>query len=109
MKRYEKFVILLLALMILAWTTPFIGRIQMAREYGIDIPLHVSAYWRSINTLMFALANAGAGVWLFAESPRHAANRWIWCFFGILFGLIGVITFYAILIYRNTRPENPET
>ena len=111
MKRYEKFVLLLAALLILSKITSLVGDIYLARTYGPSelIPYHIEETWRSISILMIALVNAGAAVWLIAESARQTANRWIWGLFGLLFGLIGVIVFYVVLIYRTNRDEKADT
>ncbi len=111
MKRYEKYVLLLAALLILSRITPLVRDIYLARAYGPPemIPYMIAETWRSISILMVALVNAGAAVWLIAESARQDANRWIWGLFGLLFGLIGVIVFYVVLIYRTVRDEKVET
>jgi len=111
MKRYEKYVLLLAALLILSKFTPLVRDLYLARTYGPPdlIPHHIAGTWQSISMWMVALVNAGAAVWLIAESAREAANRWIWGLFGLLFGLIGVIVFYVVLIYRTIRDERTET
>ena len=111
MKRYEKYVLLLAALLILSKITLFAGDIYLARTYGPSeqIPYLIAETWRSISILMIALVNVGAAVWLIAESARQTANRWVWGLFGFLFGLIGVIVFYIVLIYRTNRDEKAET
>ena len=107
MKRYEKFVLLLVALLVLSKITPLVRDVYLVRTYGqLDlIPFYVSEAWRSISMLMAALVNVGAAAWLMVESARQAANRWIWGLFGLLFGLVGIITFYAVLIFRTIQSE----
>ncbi len=111
MKRYEKFVLLLVALLILSKITPLARDLYLARTYGGPdlIPYYISETWRSISMLMAALVNVGAAIWLMAESARQAANRWIWGLFGLLFGLIGVIVFYVVLIFRTVQSDKTET
>ena len=110
MKKYEKFVLLLVALLVLSKVTPLVRDLYLARTYPPDlIPYHVSETWRSISMLMVALVNIGAAAWLMTESARQAANRWIWGLFGLLFGLIGVIVFYVVLIFRTVERDQSET
>jgi len=110
MKRYEKYVLLLVALLVLSKITPLARDLYLARTYPMDqIPYHISETWRSISMLMAALVNVGAAIWLVAESARQAANRWIWGLFGLLFGLIGVIVFYVVLIFRTVQSDKSET
>ena len=51
------------------------------------------------------LVRIGVAIWLFSLAKRHQAQPWIWCLFGLVFGLIAAILFYLIRIYEGSNPK----
>ena len=107
MSKYEKLILLLVALLLLGRFGGLARDIYIARTYGSPIPPHVEYYWEQISVLFGVLVNIGAGIWLYIESKAINLKAWVWSLLGFLFGLIGVILFYAIQIYSIKR--NNET
>jgi len=101
MRRYTKFIALLLALFVIGRIVAFFGSVEIAKRYGIDIPYEISSIWRGVSMILFHLVNIGAAFWLFVESGRFRSNRWIWGLTGLVFGLLGIIVYYVTFIARD--------
>lgn len=108
MKRYTKFVGLLLALFLIGRIGALIGDLKMLERYGAEIPYEVGKVWDGVRLVLFRLSSAGVAIWLFVEARRDDANRWVWALAGLIFGLIALILYYVISIaLRHKHEENP--
>jgi hypothetical protein len=106
MTRQEKLVLLLLALVVLSRLAGFGRDLYLASAYGAPIPPDVKLYWENASLFIAGLVNVGAAVWLYVEAKAIALKAWVWSLFGLAFGLIGIILFYAIQIFsKRHAPE----
>jgi hypothetical protein len=105
MKRYDKLVLVIVALVLIS-KFGAIGRdFIVAQIYGVGpIPMETKKTWEFISFLLSNLINFGVGIWLYIEVQREKLNRWVWAIFGVIFGLMGLAIYYLIRI--NTKiPE----
>jgi len=109
MTKYEKLILLLIALALVGRVSGLARDIYIARTYGAIIPPNVEYYWEQISMFFGWLVNIGAAIWLFIEAKSISLKAWIWSLFGLLFGLMGVILFYVIQIFKSKHINNEKT
>ena len=57
------------------------------------------------SALLKSLTAILCGGWLYLEAKRERQNHWVWCFFGLAFGMNAVAIFYAYAILQLLRTE----
>jgi uncharacterized BrkB/YihY/UPF0761 family membrane protein len=105
MKRYDKLVLLIVALVLMSKLGAIGSDFMFSQTYGVGpIPMETKKTWEFISFLLSNLINFGVGIWLYIEARREKINRWVWAIFGVIFGLMGLVIYYLIRI--NTKiPE----
>ena len=108
MKRIEKLAIaLVIAWIIQAITLPAI--FTVLPKQIISNP-NISTYLLSYGAMLLRSAVALlCGVWLFYEAKEEQQNKWIWCFFGLVFQLNAVMIFYAYVIVHLLKAKRIES
>jgi hypothetical protein len=101
--KYEKLILLLIALVLLGRFGGLARDIYIARTYGAIIPPDVEHYWTQISIVFTGLLNIGSAIWLYIEARSLSLKAWVWSLLGLFFGLIGLILFYAIQIFLEKR------
>ena len=105
MKKIELLAIVLVVLALVSSGTSMIYqyaimRLLPAEEIG-KITIAQSALV-AVAKIIKSLVVIGIGVWLFVIARKEKnSTPWLWGLFGLFFGLIAVILFYAIKIYEN--------
>jgi hypothetical protein len=55
----------------------------------------------SVPVLVFTLLfHIGISVWLYQVSKKEGTTPWVWALFGLVFGILGAILFFAVRIYE---------
>ena len=108
MKGIEKVAIILIILTIATIIFSTFSSIFVARIYGPDFLTYMNLQTRIVSGIIFffgVLVHIGVAIWLVFLARRHQAQPWIWCLFGLVFGLIAAILFYLIRIYEGSNPK----
>jgi len=58
------------------------------------------------NALCRSLVCIGAGIWLFILARQDNGTPWIWLLFGLTFGLMAVVLFFLIKVYKVVSPAS---
>jgi hypothetical protein len=104
MNRYEKLILVVVALLLISKLGAFGRDILLAQTYGAGpIPYEVKRNWEIISFLMASALNLGVGAWLYLEAVKEKQNRWIWATFGLFFGIMGLTIFYLVQIFTELR------
>ena len=103
MNKYEKWILFVIALVLLGRFGGLARDIYIARTYGAIIPPDVEQYWAQISIVFGGLLNIGSAIWLYIEARSLSLKAWVWSLLGLFFGLIGLILFYAIQIFLGNR------
>ena len=104
MTKQERFVLLVVALLVLSKLGQFAREVFIAWHYGAaGIPTYDKHLWVTASRVLESLVNFGAGFWLFAEARAAALKSWVWAFFGLCFGLLGVALFYLVMLFGEQR------
>ena len=111
MKGIEKAAIILIILMIATIIFSYLSNF-------IVVQLYISAFFTSMNLqtkiasgiyLFFTmLVRIGVAIWLFSLARKQQAQPWVWCLFGLCFGLIAAVLFYLIRLYDALVSKPPE-
>ena len=108
MKRQEKLVLLIVALLAFSRLGALAKETYMANHYGASrLPPYDQSFWIEVSRLLGLLVNFGAAIWLTVEAKAAALKWWIWALFGLFFGVLGVALFYLVQLY--TRKHAAET
>ena len=108
MKGIEKVAIVLIILTVITVIFSYFSNVFVARIYGPDFLTYMNLQTRIASGIIFffgVLVHIGVAIWLFILARRHQAQPWIWCLFGLFFGLIAAILFYLIRIYESLKPD----
>ena len=70
----------------------------MATANAITMASYVDAVRR-------VLVGIVCGAWLFVEAQRERETAWVWCLVGLVGSAIGIVLFYAYMIWQNTRVD----
>ena len=107
MKRIDKFAVALVAAWILQallspavvhWYATGAESGRMATANAITMAAYVDAVRR-------VLVGVVCGIWLFVEAKRERETAWVWCLVGLVGSAIGIVLFYAYMIWQNTRVD----
>lgn len=103
MTRHEKLIIFLV-LTIVVMKFGYLARdMFLARYYGAGGPPGYEALvWESRSVVWSGLINLAAAIWVFVEARSAQLRGLIWSLLGLSFGVLGVLLFYAIQIYRSS-------
>jgi len=98
MKRYEKWVLALIALLLLSRVGGVVRDMYLSSVYGsAGPPPNVYAQWKLASQWLSHLVNIGAGLWLFLAARKEKLAQWVWGLFGLFFGLLGVVVYFVLL------------
>ena len=51
--------------------------------------------------IILVIIDFGIAVWLFSKARRDGRNSWLWCLFGIAFGILAVATYFIMDMHRK--------
>ena len=108
MKGIEKVAIILIILMIVSLIFSTFSNLFVVRIYSRDYLTYINLQTKIVSGIFFIfgmLVRIGVAIWLFFLARRHQAQPWIWCLFGLVFGLIAAVLFYLIRIYEGSNPK----
>lgn len=103
MQEVQKYIVLLLVLSVIAYLFPFFRDIYLMNRFGGEIPYFDKKKWELWTSIIVALQNVGAAVWLWVLAKTNGLSRMVWSLFGLAFGLIAVGIFY--LVRLNEKRE----
>ena len=100
MKRQEKLILLIVALLVLSKLGLLAKQQYLAFHYGAStLPVDVRLFWIDVSRVLKLFVNVGAAIWLIVEARAAAFKTWIWALFGLFLGLLGVALFYLIQLF----------
>jgi len=104
MKRIEKYALLLIAgLAITRIMTPlFMSSLVTFLDRDTNDQTIMSSILMYVSIAGMAAISIAAGVWLYHEAKKYNYLPWVWCLFGLLFKLEGVVLFYIYAIFQET-------
>lgn len=103
MKETQKYVAWIAVLAVVGAVFPFLRDVYLANVSWENLTYLDKKYWEMTTSLVLALQNIVAAIWLWVLARRDGLNRVIWTFFGLIFGLLAVGIFY--LIRLNEKME----
>ena len=111
MKTFEKFVFILIILFIINLIFgnilgAFIERLFSGSREGI-LRLHYNFLMTSPLFISY-LVNLAMGCWLFVDARNRHRNKWVWAFFGLLFGVLAVIIYLLFVLTEEIRMLSKE-
>jgi len=106
MTRQEKLIVGLVAVVLITRIGHIAVDTWFASQYGAMATPTQKAMWRASFTLVTALQNIAAAVWIYVEAKTAALRAWIWSLLGLCFGVLGIALFYAAQIYLQRQPNN---
>ena len=105
MRRYEKWAIALIVLLMLPRVGGIARDMYLSRAYGAaGPPLNIYRRWELASQLFSHLINIGTALWLFLAARKEKLSQWVWGMFGLFFGLLGVVV-YFVLLPEHRQPE----
>jgi hypothetical protein len=111
MKGVEKAAIILIILMIATIIFSYFSNFFVVQLYGPEFftPMNLQTKIASGIILIFRmLVHIGVAIWLFSLARKQQAQPWVWCLFGLCFGLIAAVLFYLIRLYNALVSKPPE-
>ena len=102
-KRIEKFMILacvlhvfgLFSFIVANMVTNWMLRHEIGSSSMVPLVTMLSSF------VMLLPLRFVCGFWLKGEARQVGGNPWVWFFVGFIFDLIGIIAFYAYMIFRK--------
>ena len=106
MKTFERFALILVIIFAINLIFgnilgPFIERLFSGSREGI-LRLHYNLLMTSPLFISYVV-NLAMGCWLFVDARNRLRNKWVWSFFGLLFGVLGVIIYLLIVLTEEIR------
>jgi len=113
MKKIETLAFIVIVLYLLSFAAPLASNFFIAQTYTpTEVgQMRLSLQWVTMfKSILGVLVHIAIGEWLFfvARRERHA-TPWIWCLFGLFFGLIAVILYYLIKLYESVKPTEAQS
>ena len=107
MKRIDKFAVALVAAWILqALLSPAVVHwYATGAENGKMVTTNAITMVLYVDAVRCILVGVVCGVWLFVEAKRERETAWVWCLVGLVGSAIGIVLFYAYMIWQNTRVD----
>jgi len=108
MKKIDKLALTAIVLIIISRIAAIFSKAILTLLYGetgMNITLLQSAS-AAVTIPFILLINIGLGIWLYIEAKKDKSTPWVWCLFGLLFGLTGVAVFYLVRIYNLLKRNN---
>lgn len=107
MTKYEKLILLMVALLLIGKVGAISVDIYIAHTYGANIPPgDVVVYAKNIRLFLATLVSIGCAIWLFSEAKSQKLKAWVWALFGLVFSLMAIVIFYLVQIYsKNVKTE----
>lgn len=103
-REIQKFIWLLLVLVVIAKVFPFLRDLYLARTYAPgEIPLSVVDNFQFISLGLVALQNVASALWLRYLAFQNGVGTIVWSAFGLLFGLIAVAILYLASMYERQK------
>ena len=109
MKKIVTLAVIIIVLCVLSNISPIASTFFGAKFFGAEtygkfnLSIHLMA---TLTRVLVLSLHIGIGIWLFflAHRERHT-TPWVWCLFGLFFGLVAVILYYLIKIYETVKPS----
>ncbi|MCK4958975.1 MAG: hypothetical protein KAT00_06235 [Planctomycetes bacterium] len=81
--------------------TPVMARLFGAEEYA-RMALHMH-FLMNVRSIIAKLVSIGVAIWLYILAKRANMRTWIWLLFGLSFGVVAAILFFAVRIYECVK------
>jgi len=96
---------MIIGIVILGRIGSLLKDIYLAQKMGAMaiIPPDFERFWSTVSIGLGGIVNVGSAIWLYVEAKAESLKSWVWSIFGLFFGLIGIIVFYAIQIYTAKK------
>ena len=106
MKKIERVALVMIVLWFITLVSNPLIPMLTVRLYG---PREYADMQLSMSTIMFvrlafsSLVQMGVGVWLFIQAKRDEKTPWIWCLFGLTFGIVAAVLYFLIQIVEDMK------
>ena len=111
MKGVEKAAIILIILMIATIIFSYLSNFFVVQLYSTAFLTSMNLQTKiasGIYLFFTMLVRIGVAIWLFSLARKQQAQPWVWCLFGLCFGLIAAVLFYLIRLYDALVSKPPE-
>ena len=112
MRNVEKLAIVVILLMVIGKLSMPLYSFVIGKLYGAEMlgQITILGYFMRLTFMILASAvQIGVCVWLFKVAKQEGnATPWVWTLFGLCFGLIAVVLFYAVKIYEQLTVDKAD-